>query len=302
MRFFGWKQRAQDSIRDYALNLQEALRAIKQIDPDRVKDGDRLLKEQFIEGLLSSAHRAQLRIIALQNPDLDFADFKGRAIRVLHEPNVSRLAPPRYPAITYHQEAASFPPSPVGADAQTLDNDPSTELRLQVQELAKNMAALAKTVQCMQVSKEKIQLASSPEDVPWLRKKRIPPHRGRNNDRYDQNGRPICHRCCKAGHIARFCHPGAEGQPPGVGPQGPKNWRAKYVGGRPVLPVVIDGIPMNALLDTGSQVTTMPYILYKRYWADSELTRVPSDELTVVASNGQSLPRVECKEITIKVG
>ncbi|XP_073405607.1 uncharacterized protein [Dendrobates tinctorius] len=59
---------------------------------------------------------------------------------------------------------------------------------------------------------------------------------------------------------------------------------------------------MNALLDTGSQVTTMPYILYKRYWADSELTRGPTDELTVVASNGQTLPQIGCKVITVKVG
>ncbi|XP_073400964.1 uncharacterized protein [Dendrobates tinctorius] len=188
MRFFGCKQKAQDSIRDYALNLQEALRGVKQVDPDSVKEEDKLLKEQFIEGLISSTHRGQLRIITLQNPDLNFADFKDRAIRVLQESTDSRLVSSRRPAITYHQEATSFPSIPVEADAQTLDKDPTEEQRLQVQELTKGMAALAKTVQSRQVSsKEKIQLASSPEDVPWLRRRRTPPLRGKNNDRYDQD-------------------------------------------------------------------------------------------------------------------
>ncbi|XP_073418046.1 uncharacterized protein [Dendrobates tinctorius] len=204
MRFFGCKQRAPDSIRDYALNLQEALRAVKQDDPDSVKEEDKLLKEQFIEGLLSSTHRGQLRILTMQTPDLNLADFKDKAIRVLQEPTDSRPALQRHLAITYHQETTPFPSIPVEADTQTLDKDPMEEL--QVQKLTKGMAALTKTVQSLQeYSKEKVQLASSPEDVPWLRRWRTPQLRGRNNDRYDQNGRPICHHCYKADHLARYC-------------------------------------------------------------------------------------------------
>ncbi|XP_073500632.1 uncharacterized protein [Phyllobates terribilis] len=96
--------------------------------------------------------------------------------------------------------------------------------------------------------------------------------------------------------------PGAEGQPPGIRSSGPSNWRDKYVGGRPVLPVVLDGIPMRALLDTGSQVTTIPYVLFKQYWNDSDITRYPDDDLSIIASNGQPVPQVGFKEVTIKVG
>ncbi|XP_069618471.1 uncharacterized protein [Ranitomeya imitator] len=230
MKFFGCKQKAQDSIRDYSLSLQKALRAVNQVDPNRIQDGDKLLKEQFIEGLLlSNTHRTQLRILALQNPDLEFAQFKDRAIRVLHEPPPSCAVPLKRPGFMYPQEVASYPQVTVEADAHVLDEDSSTGLGLQVQELTKSVAAIARTIQSLQESpKEKMQLASRPEDVPC--------------------------------------------------------------------------IPMNALLDTSSQVTTMPYILYKRYWADTDITRGPDSDLTIVASNGKPLPQVGYKEVTIKVG
>ncbi|CAJ0934562.1 unnamed protein product [Ranitomeya imitator] len=109
----------------------------------------------------------------------------------------------RHPALMYHQEVAPCHQVPVEADAQILDDDPSTELRVLVQELTKSVAALARTLQSLQESpKEKIQLASSPEDVPWRQQKRIPPTRGKDNDRYHQDGRPICRCCNQAGHIA----------------------------------------------------------------------------------------------------
>ncbi|XP_073528865.1 uncharacterized protein [Phyllobates terribilis] len=207
LRFYGCKQRAHESIRDYALNLQEALRAIKQADPDSVGNEDKLLTEQFIEGLLCNAHRTQLRAMALQDPDLDFAQFKDRAIRVLREPAPGGAVTHRRPAITYHQETAPLSAGPVGADAQALNSEPATDLHHQVQELTKSVAALTRTVQSLQVSSPgKIQLASGPEGVPWRRLRRTPPARGRPSDRYNEDGRPICRRCNQPGHVARYCH------------------------------------------------------------------------------------------------
>ncbi|KAM4038194.1 uncharacterized protein ACNLHF_016513 isoform 1-T3 [Anomaloglossus baeobatrachus] len=220
MRFFGCKQRATDSIRDYALNLQEALRAIKQVDPESVREEDKLLTEQFIEGLLSDAHRTQLRIMVLQNPALDFAKFKDQAIRVLRESTPNDTVPLRPLAITYPGVVPATRAA-AGAEAQTLDKDPTAELRQQVQELTKTVAALAKTVQSLQVtpSPARIELASSPDDVPWMRQRRIPPTRGKDTDRYDSTGQPICRRCSQAGHIARHCPLNGPSLGPGANPQ-----------------------------------------------------------------------------------
>ncbi|CAJ0940530.1 unnamed protein product [Ranitomeya imitator] len=68
--------------------------------------------------------------------------------------------------------------------------------------------------------------------------------------------------------------------------QGPTPWHDRYIGGRPIIPIVLDGMPLNALLDTGSQISSIPYILYKRYWADADIDKGPSDvELDIWASN-----------------
>lgn len=221
MQFFGCRQRAQDTVRDYALNLQEALRAVKQIDPDSVQNEDKMLKEQFVEGLLSGSSKAQLRMMALQNPDMDFAQFKDRSIRVLRECTYAYSEPTRTPATVCHQRAVSSPPVQPAPCSQNTIEDPSADLRLQVQELTKSVAALCKTVQHLQTGPvmEEVQLASSQDDLPWHQPRRmLPPRRlprsgRRPSDQFDPTGRPICRRCSKVGHVGRECP--LNGQAPG---------------------------------------------------------------------------------------
>lgn len=74
------------------------------------------------------------------------------------------------------------------------------------------------------------------------------------------------------------------------------------MGHRPIIPIVIDGIPFAALLDTGSQVTTIQLPQYERYWKQDQLTKTSSKELNIVASNGQVVPQVGCWEATVKIG
>ncbi|KAM4018746.1 vomeronasal type-2 receptor 26-like [Anomaloglossus baeobatrachus] len=84
----------------------------------------------------------QLRI----NPQ--FPDVKDQAIRVLRDSSTNGTPPTQLPAITYSEVVPSTQTT-VEADAQTLGGDFPAELRLQVQELSKNVATVARAANTM---------------------------------------------------------------------------------------------------------------------------------------------------------
>lgn len=70
------------------------------------------------------------------------------------------------------------------------------------------------------------------------------------------------------------------------------------VGTKCTAQLCIDGIQVNCLLDTGSQVTTVPSSFHKAYLADHPVK--PLDALLEVeGANGQSVPYLGYVELTL---
>ena len=62
--------------------------------------------------------------------------------------------------------------------------------------------------------------------------------------------------------------------------------------------MTINGKQVNRLLDTGSQVTTVPHSFYEQHLAEQEIKPL-HDLLEVVGANGQSVPYQGYIEMTV---
>ena len=70
------------------------------------------------------------------------------------------------------------------------------------------------------------------------------------------------------------------------------------VGTRSTAEVTINGKQVNCLLDTGSQVTTVPHSFYEQHLAEQEIKPL-HDLLEVEGANGQSVPYLGYIEMTV---
>ena len=70
------------------------------------------------------------------------------------------------------------------------------------------------------------------------------------------------------------------------------------VGTRSTAQVTINGKQVNCLLDTGSQVTTVPHSFYEQHLAEQEIKPL-HDLLEVEGANGQSVPYQGYIEMTV---
>lgn len=128
MCFFGKWQQPKVTLRDFALSLQEALRAVIHIDPREAEGQDQTLREQFIEGVLDKSLKRQLKMLSAQHPNTPFLDFKELAIDILGErhqsepPEDKRVGPAPRPAthsqMTEHGAQAPVPDAVATLTAQ----------------------------------------------------------------------------------------------------------------------------------------------------------------------------------------
>lgn len=219
MRFFSRKQQPYESLRDYALSLQEAFNAIRQADPTEVTNADKTLREKFIEGVTSESIKQSLKILSLQLPDCSFLDFKESAIKVLsvqvpsnapHNYESTPVQPSSYrwsPEDCHTREVALYTPAQttVAQCAQIQAQDTIKELCAQVTELTKGLVELHK-----EVKELKHQPNCADDAGPMRELSRYHPRDNyrpgrRSTDQFDSLGRPICRRCKRSGHIEREC-------------------------------------------------------------------------------------------------
>lgn len=83
LKFYDRRQKPGETLREYALALQSAYRSLCQVDTlDPVAAGS-MITDRFIEGVDSRLIQSQLRMLAAQNPNMSFLDFKTLALRVV---------------------------------------------------------------------------------------------------------------------------------------------------------------------------------------------------------------------------
>ena len=76
----------------------------------------------------------------------------------------------------------------------------------------------------------------------------------------------------------------------------------RYVGSHPKINIEINGVPFEALLDTGSQVTTIQLPAFEKFWDTNQLTQPPESWVEIIASNGKPVKVHGYWEPTLQVG
>lgn len=218
MRFFGRKQQPGESLRDFALSLQEALKAVIHVDSREAADADQTLQEQFIEGVETYSLKSQLRMLAAQHPTITFLDFKELAIRILEPPLGKIISPVLLPDTIGGPKPVN--PIPIGGNllatqaAQAQIPDAVSLLQDQVTVLTKNLEKVCQKLESLDLQ------SRQQEELPQCRgcPAQIPPQSYQSPRRFpsgkdDRKPRPFCKHCRRYGHVKDKCYQ-LNGHPP----------------------------------------------------------------------------------------
>ena len=296
--FYDRKQGPGEKICAYAYDLQEKLHKLKRRDPKRIQDPDKMLKEQFVLGLRDDFLRRETKRQEKAQPALACLYLMNAAITWSEEeetPEAAARGPVRGAVhATVAEEATSSP--------LTL-----TSLHEAIQSLAARQEELFKTVHG--------------------RKQAAMPTRPARPPLRDDEGRLICYSCNQPGHTSRMCQQGkpaehrvkmaavamTEGQAEGD-TQGPSVLISGLAsaGTRAVtqanerdsatssgafgecftIDVLIDGLKTSCLLDTGSEVTTIPESYFREHFQGTECCLSPAKWVRLTGANGLEIPVV----------
>lgn len=141
MKLYMQKQHSGKSLRDYALSLQEMLKAICTVDKEEVINTDEALTVQLIEGALKESVKTQLCMLKIQMLGKTVMEFKEATITIVGKPTG---LPKEYPEMTgaTSPEKTQKPMDTVMQSAQNSSVDQLQMLTKQMEELAVGMATM----------------------------------------------------------------------------------------------------------------------------------------------------------------
>ena len=188
LQFFQRTQREGESLRDFSHALKSLMDVVINKTPVSIPNSDVLLRDQFIEHVLDDMLRRELKQRVIQEPTITFVDLRGLALRWAEASRRGGRTKPRtYSCDTYSQAVESFE---AGTNAVTAR--PSDEIAEIKECLRKQQAQLDAIMRHVTAQ------------VPQPTQSDDPPSSAKHF-RSQADGKPICHRCNRAGHIARFC-------------------------------------------------------------------------------------------------
>lgn len=156
--------------------------------PVGIPNSDVLLRDQFIEHVLDDMLRRELKQCVIQEPTITFVDLRGIALRWAEASRQGgRVKPCAYSCDAYSQAVDSFEASTNAVTAR-----PSDEIA-EIKECLRKQQAQLDTI--MKHVTTQVPQPTQIDAVPNSAK----------HFRFQTDGKPICHRCNRAGHIARFC-------------------------------------------------------------------------------------------------
>lgn len=204
--FFNCRQQSEESVRVFALRLQECWQKMMVSDAENILNPDVLMRDQFIAGLFDGGLKRDLRLKVTLDNTLKFADVKTEAVlrAGLEEDGqaycgVVKTAPQQ---------------RPWEDDLQKLKVELKTELTKEVELQVNNLSQTL--LQGIREEFQKARLEGSQQSYGSLQA----PQRSRSYSpgprhqragqhsrlrEYDEQGRPICFNCRTPGHIARQC-------------------------------------------------------------------------------------------------
>lgn len=208
---FSCRQELPETVQEFALRLQELFQKLRKRDPEGTPNSDRLLREQFIDGLTDRFLRRELRMLTLTTPTLSFSDI-NREARLRQEAEGE--------GATCFAIGRTAPSTAAPLDLQQLKKDLKEEMTA---EIKSQMVSLTKELTKELVKELRAELAPgggdhhdqargpyerrhhSTSSFPAPQRHPLPVGRKPMMYQYDEEGRPICKQCQAVGHIQRYC-------------------------------------------------------------------------------------------------
>ena len=136
--YFNCRQEARETVRAFALRLQELFQRLKKKDGESLARDDVLLRDQFIDGQRDVTLRRELRTKLLLNPNISFADIKKEAIIRAEAYGEEEVAA----QVNYTEQVKRSTPPEAALDKvkDELRNEIMGELRQQMSNLSKGIA------------------------------------------------------------------------------------------------------------------------------------------------------------------
>lgn len=198
-RFFDRKQWENESLFEFSHALMELMDRVKLSKEDAISNPDIVLRDQFCENVCDPMLRRELKRLVRADNGLSLLDLRKEAIRWVEEGQMSRDQNPRAPgrsneAYVVSQSAAAAVQSVEFTELKDLVLKQQAQLDMLVRQLGH----------------------------PGGRSQVPQPYRGGRFKR-TPDGQPICLRCDKPGHIARYCQIAPPARSSRLAPQVPSS-------------------------------------------------------------------------------
>lgn len=204
-QFFQRQQRESESIREFSHALIELLDLLKSKDPRGVPNPDMVIRDTFVENVRDTKLQRELAHLVRQHPTHSFRDVREAAIR--WEKRRPLANTPRARAYSCDSHTSESVQVEANVDMHAMTARPSGELRELKECFRRQQAQLDTILKHLGVPATE---ASPPAPQTYFSGHKSRPYR------FQPDGKPICIRCNKAGHIARFCRVESSGSSGGM--------------------------------------------------------------------------------------
>ena len=122
---FSCKQEPAETVMEFSLRLQELFQKLKKRDPDGMGPFDRLLRDQFVDGLSDRTLRRELKTLTRSSPTLSFAEINKEA-RLRGQADGEELT------AFCHQAGRPTPPAQAQLDMEKLKKELREEMAAEI--------------------------------------------------------------------------------------------------------------------------------------------------------------------------